>query len=330
MKRLAISLILLTICSIVYCQTDDKKKDDQYVEKVKSLISFRPFANHHLDLLILDYPNSPQAPMLYRPATGLNVGGEFAFSFLHFNYQKNVPYFQPTFPDGSKPSHQRIGFDLGGNIFGMEMSFQKNRGFYLLNPTDYPYGKGDSFDQIKYKSSMTSTSFGLDFRFTFSSKLSANALFNQSERQLKSKGAFTLIFGDHFSEIQDANAFLPDSLKPFYLESATTNKIWVNTFHVMPGYGYIAVAGKWNIGLFLYSGSGIQLRKYYNEDGEKLNLRIPFIVKGRTGITYNGHNFYTRLTASGDLTSLGMKDANFRWMQSFIEFSIGLRFYGKE
>ncbi len=330
MKLFFTIILIVLLPTVSFLQEKEKEKDEQYVEKVKSLISFRAFTNHHLDLFIQDYPNSGQTPMLYRPATGLNVGGEFAFSFLHFNYQKNIPYGQPTFPDGSTPSHQRIGFDLGGNIFGMNVSFQKNRGFYLLNPTDYPFQKDDDFNDIKYKPSMTSTSFGVDFRFTFSSKLSANALFNQSERQLKSKGAFSLIFGDHFHELNDPNPFVPDSLKPFYAETASTNKIWVNTFHVMPGYGYIAVAGKWNIGLFLYSGSGIQLRKYFNEDGDKLNLKIPFVVKGRTGITYNGRNFYTRLTASGDLTSLGMKDADFRWMQSFIEFSVGLRFYGKE
>ncbi len=173
------------------------------------------------------------------------------------------------------------------------------------------------------------TSTNNDLLSDFSNKLSANALFNQTERQLKSKGAFTLVFGDHFHDFNSDTTLLPIGVRSNYAESATTNRLWVNNFHVMPGYGSIAVAGKWNFGLFLYSGSGIQLRKYYNEDGEKLSLRFPIVGKGKAGITYNGHNFYARLTSCADFTSLGMKDADFRWVQSLWEFSIGLRFYEK-
>lgn len=324
-------LLLLTVIFPVFqgfAQDKEKEKDEQYVEKIKSIISFRPFATQNWDFLILNHAKSVESPLLYRPATGLNIGGEFAFSFLRFTYQRNVPLLQPVLPAGFKSGNQRFGLDIGGAVFGLSATFQKNKGFYLVNPGAYPLETGEVPESVKYRSDITSSSFGIDFRFTFSTKLSANALFNQTERQLKSKGAFTLVFGDHYHDF-NADTLLPPVVRPLYNESASMTRLWSNTFHVMPGYGYIAVAGKWNIGLFLYSGSGIQFRKYYNATEEKLSLRFPLVGKAKGGITYNGHNFYGRLTGSADFTSLGMKDADFRWFQSFWEFSIGLRFYEK-
>lgn len=329
-----IKVILLSICVLVAslnnASAQKKEVDNAYIEKMRPLISFRPFTNHHLDALILNYPKSVESPLMYRPATGLNVGGEFAFSFIHINYQRNIPVLQPDFPDGTKPYHQRLGLDIGGNVFGVNMNFQRNKGFYLLNKSAYKYDIPVDDNSVEFRSDMNSISYGVDFRFTFSTRLSANAIFNQNERQLKSKGAFTLIVGDDYHKILGGGPLLPDSVQFHYSESADVHKIWVNNFHVLPGYGYIAVAGKWNFGLFLHTGSGLQIRNYEGFSTDKTGIRFPFIAKGRTGITYNGRNLYTRLTATGDFTTLGMKDANFRWMRSFIEFSIGLRFYAKE
>lgn len=327
MKRIVLIACLLSGFGI---SAQEKQKDILYVEKVNSILSLRPYTNQHIDLLMLDYPKSETSPLLYRPATGLNIGGEIAFSFLSFNYQQNLPLLQPDVPDYLKPSHQRIGFNMGGKIFGMEMTFQKNKGFYLMNPDAYPAVNDIQLDDAQYRPDLTSTTFGLDFRFTFSNKLSANALFDQSERQLRSKGAFTIIVGNRFHDFHSSTPFVPWLSRSDYEISGTVDELWVNTIHVMPGYGYIAAAGKWNIGLFLYSGSGLQLRKYVNNLESKLGVRFPMALKGKAGIAYQGKYLYSRLTANGDLVSLGMKDANFKWLQSFWEFSIGLRFYGNK
>lgn len=302
-----------------------------YVEKLKPILSIRPYTNQNIDLLFLNFNDSEVSPLMYRPATGLNVGGEIAFSFLHFNYQRNLPLLQPSQAGNMEPTHQRIGFNIGGKIFGMEMTFQKNRGFYLMNPKSIPEIYQSSSD-VLYRPDMTSTTFGLDFRFTFSNKLSANAIFDQSERQKKSKGAFTIIIGDRFHSFHSGDPILPLYTRTDYVESSTVNKIWVNNLHFQPGYGYIAVAGNWNFGLFLYTGGALQLRKYFDKpnDIEKLGVRIPFILKGKTGISYNGDYFYARLTGTADYTTLGMKDANFSWFQSYWELSVGLRFLKKK
>jgi hypothetical protein len=264
---------------------------------------------------------------MYRPATGINVGGEIAFKFIHFSYQKNLPLLQPGVPDGFNASHQRFGFDMGGRVFGVEMDYQKNKGFYIFNNTIIPDSAYSDPSIVNNREDLSSVSFGLNMRFTFSNKLSANALFDQSERQLKSKGAFTMIVGDRFHNFTADSAFIPTFLEANYNQTKGVNQIWVNNFQFLPGYGYIAVAGKWNIGLFLYSGTGLQIRKYFNETDDKLGLRIPFIAKGKGGISYNGRNFYTKLSAMANYSTVGMKDADIKWLQTAWEFSIGFRFY---
>ena len=327
-----LSLIgLLLVPLIGFSQEKPKKeKDKQYVEKVNSLFSIRPYVNQNIGLLTLNYNKSQESPVIYRPATGLNIGGDIAFKFIHFNYQKNLPLLQPDLPSGFKPSHQQVGFDMGGRIFGMAMSYQKNRGFYIMNPGVIPDSLYADPNRSRFRQDMSSTTFGLDFRFTFSNKLSANALFDQSERQLKSKGAFTILIGERYHTISADSAFVPEHLRGHYVQSATLRKLWVNNVQVLPGYGYIGVAGNWNFGLFLYAGSGLQFCKYFNDTEDKLRIKFPLAGKGKAGVTYNGKFFFTKLSATVDYTSLGMKDANFRWIQSSWELAFGLRLYGKK
>ena len=65
-----------------------KVKDRQYVEKMRPILSFRPYTHQNIDMLFLNYKESNLAPMIYRPATGLNIGGEIAFSFFTFQLPK--------------------------------------------------------------------------------------------------------------------------------------------------------------------------------------------------------------------------------------------------
>jgi hypothetical protein len=323
-------LLLLAVfcCSLAGMaqEKDKKEKDKAYVEKVNALFSTRPFVNQNIDLFTFNYPDSEESTLLYRPATGLNVGGEVAFKFLSFSYQKNLPLLQPGVPENFKADHQRIGFELGGKIFGLGIDYQQNSGFYVLNPSILPPDAIGS----QFREDMNSKTFGTSLRFTFSNKLSANALFDQSERQLKSKGALTFIMSNRFHNFTADTAFIPPVFAGNYAESATTDRIWINSLQFMPGYGYIAVAGNWNIGLFLYSGTGLQIRKYFNETEEKLGLRVPYVAKGKGGISYNGKFIYAKLFAMADYTTVGMKDARIGWLQSSWEFSIGFRLYGKK
>jgi hypothetical protein len=330
MRKIILCVCLLS-CFSSSAQGDEKmKKDEAYVEKIKSLFSIRPYVNQNLDLLMMNYNKSDEAGVIYRPATGMNIGGEVAFSFLHFNYQKNLPYLQPSLPGGFNASHQRIGFDMGGKIFGVMMSFQQNRGFYVYNSGVIPDSGYADRDAVVFREDVYSKTFGLDARFTFSNKLSPNAIFDQSERQLKSKGSLSIIMGYRYNIFHGATPFVPEHLQPKYDQSATMRTLWSNTIHFLPGYGYIAAKGYWNIGAFLYSGTGIQIRRYTNADDEKTGLKFPMVLRGKLGVSYNGKYFYAKLAANLDMTSLGMKDANFNWMQSYWEFSVGLRLYKKK
>ena len=219
----------------------EKDKDRGYVEKMNPLFSTRPYMNQNVDILFMNYKDSDNSPFMYRPATGLNVGGEIAFKFLHFTYEKNLPLLQPKLPVDMSPDHQRVGVNMGGKIFGMHITYEQNKGFYLMNPNmSLPDTLRDHYG-VNYRNDMRSRTFGVDFRFTFSNKLSANAIFVQSERQIKSKGAFTLIVGNRFNNIDGDQPLLPFHVRGDFQESSTMTKVWSNTIHVMPGYGYIAV-----------------------------------------------------------------------------------------
>ena len=133
MRRLFLyTFIFLSVPMFAQTGKDKNEKDKQYVEKIKSLFSLRPFVNQNIDIFSVNYNKSDESAVLYRPATGMNVGGEIAFSFLQFSYQRNVPFLQPELPLGFEPEHQRIGFDMGGKVFGLAMTFQKNSGFYVI------------------------------------------------------------------------------------------------------------------------------------------------------------------------------------------------------
>ena len=94
-KLLLIGLLMSPLCLLAQ-KGIPKEKDKLYVEKLKPILSIRPYTNQNIDLLFLNFNDSEASPLMYRPATGLNVGGEIAFSFLHFNYQRNLPLLQPS------------------------------------------------------------------------------------------------------------------------------------------------------------------------------------------------------------------------------------------
>lgn len=307
-----------------------KEKDKVYVEKIKALFSLRPFVQQNIDLFSIGPKEGSTPSVLYRPATGLNVGGSVSFKFLSFSYQRNVPVFQPYVPADFEAKHQRIGFDMGGNIFGFGFDFQQNNGFYIWNGAAIQDSLLVDPDAVKYREDIQSRTIGTNLRFTFSNKLSQNALFDQSQRQKRSKGAFTMIVGNRFHGFRANSPFVTPDQSSAYSGTEEVNRIWFNTTHVMPGYGYIGVKNYWNIGAFAYVGSGLQLRKYFTEVGDGIGFRFPLMSKVKAGISYNGKFFYAKLFAVADYITTGFQDANLGWLQTSWEFSIGIRLYGKD
>jgi hypothetical protein len=334
MKKIIFGFLVLSVCSVSYSQEKNKKekkeKDKAYVEKIKALFSLRPFVQQNIDLLTFNYKNSNDPALLYRPATGINVGGSVSLSFLSFSYQRNLPLFQPAVPDTFEAKHQRIGFDLGGNILGFSFDYQQNNGFFIWNGTEHLDTSLADPGSVLYREDIQSRTIGTSFRFTFSNKLSQNALFDQSQRQLKSKAAFCLILGNRFHGFKAADPFIPNHRIADYPLSGKLNVIWINNTFIMPGYGFIGVKGYWNVGAFIYSGSGLQVRKHFSAMDDGWSFRFPLMGKFKGGVSYNGKFFYAKLFAMADYIKTGFKESKSNWLQTSWEFSLGFRLYGKK
>jgi len=331
--RALVFIILFIIPIASFSQKEEKtkkEKDKVYVEKIKALFSFRPFVQQNIDLFTFRPKDASAPTVLYRPATGLNIGGSVAFKFLSFSYQRNIPVFQPFVPADFEAKHQRIGFDLGGNMFGLGFDFQQNNGFYIWNSSDIQDSLISDPNSVIYREDIQSRTIGTNLRFTFSNKLSHNALFDQSQRQKRSKGALTLMVGNRFHGFKAVSPFVTPDQFSAYSGTEEVNRLWINTTNVMPGYGYIAVKNYWNVGLFAYVGSGLQIRKHFTAMDEGLGVRFPFMSKLKTGISYNGKFFYAKLFAMADYMTTGFRDAKIGWLQTSWEFSIGIRLYGKK
>ena len=294
---------------------EKKEKDDTYVLKYDPLISIRPFSEQNFDYLVIQSDDQQYIPLYYRAVSNFNFGGQFSFKWMSFTYAKNLPLFLPELPQKFQPDYNNYGFAINGRIFGMTLSYTTYDGFYTEN-TDYI--PDNISEEARFRSDISSQNLAADFRFTFSDKVSAKAIFDQSERQIKSAGAFTMQFCERYHNFND------------FEETDELQRLWVNNIQIMPGYGYVAVAGNWNFGLFMYVGSGIQVQKYYTDNEEDLSLKIPTLGQVRGGITYNSKYFYARVTGNGNYTSLGMKDARLRWFTSSWELSMGLRLYAAE
>ncbi|MFT4680098.1 MAG: hypothetical protein ACI9RU_001785 [Litorivivens sp.] len=306
-----------------------KPKDEEYVEVIQPLIGLRPFVQQHIDFFTIGDKEGRENSLAYRSASGLNIGGEFMFKFLRFSYQRNIPLKQPIQAGDFTPRFQQFGFGIEGRIFGMNMSYSEYSGFVLQNEkllTDTLYS---DLNAEKYRSDIRARSFNASMRWTFSKNVSAKALFEQSERQLKSAGAFTFLIAERFVKFQNDSSFVPFYERAGYSETGDMTEMWINNVQFMFGYGYVAAFGQgnWNMGLFLYTGSGPQVRQWTDDRGEHRHWKFPAVVKGRGGLGYNGKYVYTRLTAEMDYTTIGMTDSRMRWWEMFWEFSIGIRLY---
>ena len=306
---------------------EKKEKDDTYVLKYDPLISIRPFSEQNFDYLVIQSDDQQYIPLYYRAVSNFNFGGQFSFKWMSFTYAKNLPLFLPELPQKFQPDYNNYGFAINGRIFGMTLSYTTYDGFYTEN-TDYI--PDNISEEARFRSDISSQNLAADFRFTFSDKVSAKAIFDQSERQIKSAGAFTMQFCERYHNFAGIEHLVPWYHFNDFEETDELQRLWVNNIQIMPGYGYVAVAGNWNFGLFMYVGSGIQVQKYYTDNEEDLSLKIPTLGQVRGGITYNSKYFYARVTGNGNYTSLGMKDARLRWFTSSWELSMGLRLYAAE
>lgn len=328
-----IGLIVLSVLCVQVLFSQDQ--GDAYVEKIRPLIGLRPFVQQNVDILTITDKRSTFDPFIYRTAATANVGIEFSFKFMRFAYSRNVPFLQSSLPADFNPRSQNFALDMGGRVFGIYAEYRENIGYLIQNQglvSDTLYASSDARSNQIYRPSYRSQSLGFGMRWTFSTSLSANALFNQTERQKKSKGAFTFMVSNryHNVEIPGNEFFMPVEVVDSFPITANSRRIWINNIQFMPGYGYIAAAGegKWNMGLFLYTGSGPQIRKVFNKDGTtETKVKFPYIVRAMPGVCYNGKFWFSRLSAQLDYSTFGMDDARMGIWNASWEFSFGIRFY---
>ncbi|MCB0761809.1 MAG: DUF4421 family protein [Flavobacteriales bacterium] len=307
-------------------------KDRQYVEPINPLIAIRPYIKQNVDFYTIGDRDGEMKPLMYRTASGVSFGGQFTFKFFNFSYERTMPLLQPKLTESFQPVYQQFGLGFEGRSFGMSFNLAEYKGFVLQNRSQIPDSLYSDVESVVYRQDMRAKSFNAALRFTFSRSVSAKALFEQSERQKRSAGAFGMMLAEKFVELRSDSSFVPAHIQDQFSETATMNRLWINNIQLMVGYGYIAAAadGKLNAGLFMYTGSGPQIRQWSGDDGRKRSLRFPAVAKVRAGLALNGKYIYGRIIGDFDYTTMGMKDSRMRWWETYWEVSVGFRLYSNK
>jgi hypothetical protein len=304
----------------INAQTTDSlrnKIEDGWIEIMTNKLSMDVSLNNSYETFEVKTPSSK---FILYPNTPNNLRLKLNYRFISFGFQ-----FAPNFIPGNGDEDLKgktKSFGLGiGLIFKhwfLDLAYSKVKGYYLENSDDFvSRSAGDpyiQFPDLHYNGFAISSGYFNNSRFSFRS------LSSQTERQLKSAGTFLPAINFRYYIIDDKSS------------GASSQKSNNYEGSIGPGYTHTFVV-KENF----YLSLGLQASLGYLNT--KLTTRFPdqdvitkqdnFIFRwdGKTGLGYNGSNFYTGVYANISGTRYNQENTtaiNFE-TRVFYHFFIGFR-----
>lgn len=321
-KKTIFLFLLILIVSLVNAE----QVDTAYVKKFKNLFSVKLFLqNNGFQYAITPENNSlfnetelQNAHVLFTTNIQPTIGIAVNIRGIGFSYVFNSidDYFDIS-NNRIKSDYKKFLFSTYGNGTALEIGYISYSKFY------FNYKKNNSLVEDN-SNDMKARQFFLSSVFIKNRKrFSYSAAFNQSQFQKKSAGSFLLGIGFKYNRIM-SDDLIPDDVNPyFFAPNVKSNK---NLLLVLqPGYAYNIVKSGFYFSNALLVGSGLQKQEYRTSSGKWSELAIPFVIKGKSGLGYNGKTFFCGLYANADYLQSSIEILKTEQFQYTYGIFIGLR-----
>lgn len=316
-----LTVILLATQTLVAQDTIVQKRqpDSLYIEKFDDWFVIKPSIVNSAEALAT---KSGDFNLILQPNTSEIVRTYFSYQFISF-YFDYLPRFALANNDERERGKTRlftIGTSLNTHQWFAELNYSKTRGYYVENTRDFRpnWREGDPYLQFP---DLHVTSYDAVIGYNTNSKLSLPAAVSQTERQLKSAGAFLpkTVFRYYIVDDKTAASAANERSKNIQaLLGAGYQYTWVlkKTLYVVgaftPAFGYIHTS--------VSTRSGANTVRFTQKGP-------IYQWDGRFGFGYNGHRFFagSYLTAVSARYSQGLTSAENQNVNLFFQVFVGFR-----
>jgi len=189
MKSISLVFILLATSMVTVAQINDSiSSSDSYIEKYDNSLSLKLNVNTNIEIFEV-FSNADN--YIIFPNNKLNTKLSINYRFIAFSLGFS-PKFLPGNDDDDRKGTSKIsslGFDFNFKHWIQNVSYNRIKGFYLDNTSDYlPDWNSDTDAYIQFPE-LKFTNFSGFTGYKFNSNFSLKSLSSQTERQLKSAGS---------------------------------------------------------------------------------------------------------------------------------------------
>ncbi|RYY37933.1 MAG: DUF4421 domain-containing protein [Sphingobacteriaceae bacterium] len=317
---------LLVICCIdtgeVFAQDTTEIKpvaNSGYIEKFDDWIGIKLALVNTSDVLAVEGDDFKQ---VIQPNPSALFRTYINYRFISFSVSY-VPHFLRDNNDDTQKGKSKLfglGAEMNTNNWLTILGFSRTKGYYLENTKDFRPGwqPGDPYFQIP---DLYVTSYNASFGYNTDPKLSVTAGELQTERQLRSAGAFIPRIFLRYYIIDNRTPNAASAQKSTHTQglfaagyqyTLVLNRSFYLTSSFTPAFGYIFSKVKTRF-------AGEQLTDY--------SKGPVFQWDGKLGLGYNGHRVFagTYLTAISSKYSQGLTTAVSQDAQLFFQLFVGLR-----
>jgi hypothetical protein len=243
------------------------------------------------------------------------VGAELAFA---------IPVAEKKTDLFGKSKARDIQFNLLGKKFGLDMYYQRYRGFYITDNDNEP-GKDLPYPQ---RGDIISRNLGVTGSYIFNNrKFSLRSVYNFSEKQIFSKGSFLALVNLGRFTLEADSSILDPTQEVIFSNNVSFKKLHYSTFSVAPGYSYNLIYRSFFLNGTLGIGPAHHWIYYQRETGAgRHETGINSFVAARLGIGYNGDRIFGGIAFLTQGSNVKFEDVRFSNNNASFKILMGYRF----
>lgn len=261
-----------------------------------------------------------------KPHGSMSLGVGFNYKFLGLGISVGLP----TSDESNRIFGRTSRFDFQASYYGKKLAadgfFQKYKGYYMDNPTNYMMWEEPYYPQTE---DLRVFSMGGTAYYIFNSeKYSYKAAYLRNEIQKKSAGSFTAGIFAFYDEMTSYDGFIPDALPDSIRSLLDVKEFTASSVGITGGYMYtFVIRGNFFINLALAPGIGYRRFKVIELDNNTFFLNTPGIqLQTKLALGYDFKSFYIGTTFATILRNFRHEDSEINLGAGQLRFIIGKRF----
>ncbi|OYT11154.1 MAG: hypothetical protein B6I18_05370 [Bacteroidetes bacterium 4572_112] len=262
----------------------------------------------------------------FKPNAAVKMGFGFNYKWLGLGFAFNMPWAKSDDDIYGHTTRIDLQINIFTRSFGMDMSAQYYKGYYISNPNDFMNWTRPQYPLLEDLSTLSTEVSG--YYFTNNKKFSYRAAFVRNEIQKKSAGSF--IIGSYLrSDVAESpTGFIPSEL-PIELRDTFNIKSFSSlNLGIAMGYTYTFVFLKnFFINLSLVPGIGLKASSMYdNKDVITNNNGISIRWVARLALGYEHEKFFLGITSISTSNTIVYDNLSAHSSNVKIRFFVGKRF----